>query len=93
MRIEFDGDLSLEEISDLFEEMGWEYAVPGCYGVPDEVEIQRMIFQMYRKMEEEDLDYYHRGRIALVRDGEVRNTFQVLITAGYLYVGEEAELF
>ncbi|MEU9871125.1 hypothetical protein AB0C87_25175 [Actinomadura sp. NPDC048021] len=92
MKMEFDGDLTLEDMADLFEAMGWEYAVPGCYGVPDEIELQKQIFRMYRTMEEDDLDYLHNGRIALVRDGEVGNAFQVLITAGYLYVGEEVEI-
>lgn len=91
MKMEFDADISLERISELFEEFGWMYAVPGCYGVPSEADIKRQVFRMVRTMDEEDLDYLQNGRLALVRDDTVKDTFHVLITAGYLYAGEEVE--
>lgn len=93
MMMKFDGDLSIEEIADMFREHEWPYAVPGCYGIPGGDDIVRQLVRMVHEIEENDWDYLPSGRLALVRDDKVRNTFHVLINVGYLYTGPDEELF
>lgn len=80
-----DLDMGLDQMARVFRDNGWEYATNGTYGVPDQDALGSMIATLVSEMDERNLSYVRRGRIALVRDPEVNGTFQVLLVAGYAY--------
>ena len=83
MKYELDMEMDLDFLSFIFDEHGWQYAKGDCYGVPSAEEIRRNIFNLLQVIPPQ-ADYGRLGRIALIRNPEYPDSFEICLDIGYL---------